>query len=119
MSSTQDIIAEQTADLNAKGNYQTKGKGSLKETTTADESNVNELGVEGKFPGATVVTGRDGQGEDSAIPEHQGGDDLKTKAGGDLTKAHDFEGPGGPETKIAIAQDERPGDDDVPTKNSN
>lgn len=31
-----------------------------------------------------------------------------------MTEAKDFEGPGGPEDKVRMATERRPGDDDVP-----
>ncbi|MCJ1326306.1 hypothetical protein MMC10_002970 [Thelotrema lepadinum] len=76
----------------------------------------NEVGVDenigSKFPGATVTTGSaaSGAGDNREIPLEEGGG-LDAK--GRPTKAKDFEGEGGPETKAQIYADENPGNNDV------
>jgi len=80
---------------------------------SANESGVNES-VESKFPGASVTYGSaaSGSGDNREIPVEEGGDILQN---GQTTKARDFEGPGGPEDKEAIARTDRGGDDSVST----
>ncbi|KAL8959292.1 MAG: hypothetical protein Q9193_003824, partial [Seirophora villosa] len=82
------------------------------------ESGVDE-GVTSKFPQSTVKTGSQasGAGDNREIPVDEGGD-LISKPGekggsGHPTKARDFEGPGGPETKQQLYEEENPGNDDV------
>lgn len=78
----------------------------------AVESGVDE-GVTSKFPGVKVTTGSaaSGAGDNREIPFDEGGDFQKGT--GRLTKARDFEGEGGPETKRDIYAQEQPGSDDV------
>jgi hypothetical protein len=58
-----------------------------------------------------VTIGSTGAGDNREIPEEEGGGvDSKT---GKTLKAKDFDGPGGPEEKAAIAADVRGGDEDV------
>ena len=51
-----------------------------------------------------------GAGNNREIPVEEGGD---VDAKGRPTKAKDFEGEGGPETKAEIRAEEQPGADDV------
>ncbi|MCJ1257175.1 hypothetical protein MMC24_005000 [Lignoscripta atroalba] len=75
------------------------------------ESGVDES-VTSKFPGSTVQVGSaaSGAGDNREIPIEEGGD---LSASGRPTKARDFEGPGGPETKQELYEQENPGNDDV------
>ena len=78
-------------------------------TILPDEAGVNE-NIDTKFPGATVTTGSTGASGNRAIPPEEGGDfDAK----GRPTKAKDFEGEGGPETKAQLYAEQNPGNDDV------
>ncbi|MCJ1273882.1 hypothetical protein MMC21_001675 [Puttea exsequens] len=85
---------------------------------SANESGV-DTNVENKFPGAQVKYGSaaSGAGDNREIPVDEGGD-LISKPGekggsGHPTKARDFEGLGGPETKQALYDEANPGNDDV------
>ncbi len=66
-----------------------------------------------KFPGSTLTYGSaaSGAGDNREIPVEEGGD-IKSSTG-QPTKARDFEGPGGPETKARIHEEANPGDEDV------
>ncbi|KAL8877183.1 MAG: hypothetical protein Q9198_004756 [Flavoplaca austrocitrina] len=108
------VIAQQAErDLNSYDAKRGTNK-SLSET----ESGVNE-GVSAKFPGSVVKTGSQasGQGDNREIPVDEGGDLIRKpgeKGGaGHPTKARDFEGPGGPETKQQLYEEANPGNDDV------
>ncbi|KAI9849802.1 MAG: hypothetical protein M1837_000014 [Sclerophora amabilis] len=85
---------------------------------SANESGVDTAGAQ-SFPGGDVKYGSaaSGAGGNREIPVDEGGD-LISKEGeksgaGHPTKARDFEGPGGPETKARLDRERRPGDDDV------
>ena len=85
---------------------------------SAAESGV-DTSVTDRFPGSTVKVGSaaSGAGDNREIPVDEGGD-LISKPGekggsGHPTKARDFEGAGGPETKQAMYEDTNPGNDDV------
>ncbi|KAL8949056.1 MAG: hypothetical protein Q9222_004812 [Ikaeria aurantiellina] len=104
--------------------------------TIGDESGVDES-VTTKFPGSTVKIGSQasGAGDNREIPVDEGGDLIRKpgEKGGagqyvDVfslysifrhpvvsgpTKARDFEGPGGPETKQKLYEEANPGNDDV------
>ncbi|KAA6413792.1 MAG: Kynurenine formamidase [Lasallia pustulata] len=75
------------------------------------ESGVDE-NVTSKFPGSTVTVGSaaSGAGDNREIPVEEGGD---IKDNGQITKARDFEGAGGPETKQQLYEEASPGNDDV------
>ena len=79
---------------------------------SAVDSGVDES-VTSKFPGSTVTTGSaaSGAGDNREIPVEEGGDIQKGT--GKVTKARDFEGEGGPETKSQLYAQEQPGNDDV------
>lgn len=68
--------------------------------------------IDAKFPGSTVQTGSaaSGAGDNREIPVEEGGD---IDAKGRPTKARDFEGEGGPETKAQMQAEQNPGSDDV------
>ncbi|KAI9758908.1 MAG: hypothetical protein M4579_002719 [Chaenotheca gracillima] len=108
------LIAQRAErDLNSRG-----AKVGSNISDTANESGV-DAGAAQKFPGGDVRYGSaaSGAGDNREIPVQEGGDLLR-KAGekggvGHPTKARDFEGPGGPETKAEIERTRRPGDDDV------
>ncbi|KAL8808827.1 MAG: hypothetical protein Q9223_003670 [Gallowayella weberi] len=81
---------------------------------SANESGVDES-VTTKFPGSTVKTGSEASGREISADE---GGDLVRKPGekgtaSHPTKAEDFEGPGGPETKQRLYEEANPGNDDV------
>ncbi|KAI4090154.1 MAG: hypothetical protein LQ348_003429 [Seirophora lacunosa] len=109
------VIAQQAErDLNS---HQAK-HGDYNKSSSAVESGVDE-GVTSKFPQSTVKTGSQasGAGDNREIPVDEGGD-LISKPGekggsGHPTKARDFEGPGGPETKQQLYEEANPGNDDV------
>ncbi|KAI4183172.1 MAG: hypothetical protein LQ346_006405 [Caloplaca aetnensis] len=109
-----EIAQQAERDLNS---YQAK-QGNHNESLSAVESGVDE-GVTTKFPGSTVKTGSkaSGAGDNRQIDVDEGGD-LISKPGekhgsGHPTKARDFEGPGGPETKQQLYEEANPGNDDV------
>ncbi|KAI9881528.1 MAG: hypothetical protein M1830_000091 [Pleopsidium flavum] len=79
---------------------------------SSNESGVDET-VTSKFPGSTVTVGSaaSGQGDNREIPVEEGGD--LSKESGRPTKAKDFEGEGGPETKQRLYEEASPGNDDV------
>ncbi|KAI9813580.1 MAG: hypothetical protein M1827_003649 [Pycnora praestabilis] len=81
-------------------------------STSADESGV-DASVEKKFPGSTVKYGSaaSGAGDNREIPVDEGGEINRST--GQPTKARDFEGPGGPETKQALYEEANPGNEDV------
>ena len=95
--SDEQIINEQAASLASKGNYQTNDSFNPRNTVTAEDSNVNESGVEG-FAGAQVSIGRTGQtgGGTNAqnIPPEEGGLDRSQVQGESSDR---FEGTGGVE----------------------
>ncbi|KAL8707249.1 MAG: hypothetical protein Q9220_007692 [cf. Caloplaca sp. 1 TL-2023] len=109
------VIAQQAErDLNSHQAKHGVGNNSL----SKDESGIDES-VTTKFPGSTVKVGSSasGAGDNREIPVDEGGD-LIRKAGekgeaGHPTKARDFEGPGGPETKQKLYEEANPGNDDV------
>jgi len=81
------------------------------------ESGV-DANVEKDFPGAQVKWGSaaSGAGDNREIPVDEGGDLISLpgeKGSGHPTKARDFEGPGGPETKRELYERENPAADDV------
>ena len=111
----------------------------MQELIAVNESGVDES-VTSKFLGSTVQVGGTKRGENPTIPDEEGGE--LNKASGRYvssspettlvtqhttprsriiafadcnrqTKANEFEGKGGPEDKVAQAQTDRPGDDDV------
>ncbi|KAL9044392.1 MAG: hypothetical protein Q9214_002469 [Letrouitia sp. 1 TL-2023] len=95
--------------------YQAK-QGLNNNSLSATESGVNES-VTSKFPGASLKYGSaaSGAGDNREIPVDEGGE-LLSKSGekaGRPTKARDFEGPGGPETKAQLYEETNPGNDDV------
>ncbi|KAL9098582.1 MAG: hypothetical protein Q9163_005791 [Psora crenata] len=84
---------------------------------SASESGV-DTNVTTKFPGAEVKVGSaaSGAGDNREIPVDEGGDIISMPGDnrtGRATKAADFEGPGGPETKRGIYEESNPGNDDV------
>ncbi|KAF6218425.1 hypothetical protein HO133_005774 [Letharia lupina] len=107
------IARQAERDLNS---HQAKHGVSTADSTT--ESGV-DTSVTDRFPGSTIKVGSaaSGAGDNREIPVDEGGD-LISKPGekggsGHPTKARDFEGPGGPETKQAIYEEANPGNDDV------
>jgi hypothetical protein len=104
------IAHEAEKDLNT---YQAKqGLGRKSDSTV--ESGVNAM-VDKKFEETGIKTGREAGASSSdrkPIPEDEGGsrDDR-----GRISKAGEFEGPdfGGPEDKVRIESQRRPGDDDT------
>jgi len=68
--------------------------------------------VTSRFPGATVTYGSaaSGQGDNREIPVEEGGSIGRD---GQLTKARDFEGVGGPEDKERLEREVTGGDDGV------
>ncbi|KAI4171847.1 MAG: hypothetical protein LQ343_003924 [Gyalolechia ehrenbergii] len=108
------VVAQQAErDLNSYA-----AKTGVNKSLSESESGVDE-GVTTKFPGSTVKTGSQasGAGDNREIPVDEGGD-LISKPGekggiGHPTKARDFEGPGGPETKQKLYEEANPGNDDV------
>ncbi|GAD98971.1 hypothetical protein Plec18167_003397 [Paecilomyces lecythidis] len=93
--------------------YQAK-QGLGRKSDSVLESGVNEQ-VDKQFGGnADAKYGEvasSSAGNRRKIPPEEGGeiDDR-----GRMTEAKDFEGPGGPEDKVRMATERRPGDDDVP-----
>ncbi|WRT64456.1 uncharacterized protein IL334_001388 [Kwoniella shivajii] len=85
------------------------GSGQSQSDSTVD-SGVNE-NVTSQFPGSTVQVGGTKRGDNPVIPDEEGGE--KSKVTGRQTRANDFEGEGGPEDKVAAAENDRPGDQDV------
>ncbi|MCJ1227366.1 hypothetical protein MMC12_004021 [Toensbergia leucococca] len=106
------VIAQQAErDLNSH-----QAKHGVKESLSTSESGVDES-VTTKFPGSTIKVGSaaSGAGDNREIPVDEGGD-LISKPGekvGHPTKARDFEGEGGPETKQQLYEEANPGNDDV------
>ncbi|MCJ1462752.1 hypothetical protein MMC07_001355 [Pseudocyphellaria aurata] len=101
------VLAQQAErDLNSHA-----AKHGLSSDVSAEESGVDQS-VTDKFPGSTVKVGSaaSGAGDNREIPVDEGGDILDS---GRPTKARDFEGEGGPETKQQIYEEENPGNDDV------
>ena len=72
------LAHRQAADLQNKSDYTQPAKFADRSTALSEDSNVNEAGVEGKFEGASVTTGRNGQtggGTNSQlIPPEEGGE---------------------------------------------
>ncbi|MCJ1400831.1 hypothetical protein MMC11_004039 [Xylographa trunciseda] len=103
-----DIAKKAERDLNS---HEAKhGHGG---SQSVNDSGVDE-NVTSKFPGSTVTVGSaaSGAGDNREIPEEEGGDINKL---GQPTKARDFEGEGGPETKQALYEQNNPGNDDAGT----
>ncbi|GFF32909.1 hypothetical protein IFM58399_03361 [Aspergillus lentulus] len=102
------IAHEAEKDLNT---YQAKqGLGRKSDSTV--ESGVNAM-VDKKFGDTGIKTGREAGASSSdrkPIPEDEGGsrDDR-----GRISKASQFEESGGPEDKVRIESQRRPGDDDA------
>ncbi|KAN0108462.1 hypothetical protein V8E51_008204, partial [Hyaloscypha variabilis] len=94
-------------DLNS---YQAK-QGLNNNSDSTLESGVNSA-VTSRFPGATVTYGSaaSGQGDNREIPVEEGGSIGRD---GQLTKARDFEGVGGPEDKERLEREVTGGDDGV------
>ncbi|KAL5359614.1 hypothetical protein BJX96DRAFT_174501 [Aspergillus floccosus] len=103
------MAARAERDLNS---YQAK-QGLGRKSDSTEESNINEM-ADKRFPQATGIrTGREAGATGSGrkpIPEDEGGmrDDR-----GRLARAEDFEGPGGPEDKVKLDSERRPGDQDT------
>ncbi|KAK3707855.1 hypothetical protein LTR37_011857 [Vermiconidia calcicola] len=93
----------------AAGNTSRGGRGASDSTK---ESGVDE-NVENKFPGSEVKhgSGASGAGDNRDIPESEGGS-INPRTG-QLYKAGDFEGPGGPEEKRQMEAEANPGDNMV------
>ncbi|KAK6903373.1 hypothetical protein L486_08528 [Kwoniella mangroviensis CBS 10435] len=105
--SAQEDIQKAEASINS---YQAKtGLGETQSDSTID-SGVNE-NVTSQFPGSTVQIGGTKRGENPLIPDEEGGE--QSKLTGRQTHANDFEGDGGPEDKVKVAEAQRPGDQDV------
>ncbi|RAO71284.1 uncharacterized protein BHQ10_007296 [Talaromyces amestolkiae] len=114
MSDLIDVAHQAQRDLNSHQAKQGVGHQSI----STDESGVNE-NVTRDFPGAEVRYGEmanHGGSGNKKIPPQEGGD---YDARGRMTKAKDFEGPGGPEDKMKIVEERRPGDDGVPVRRTN
>ncbi|WWC86562.1 uncharacterized protein L201_001439 [Kwoniella dendrophila CBS 6074] len=105
--SVQEEINKLEASINSPSAISGSGKGQSDSTI---DSGVNE-GVTSQFPGSTVQVGGTGRGENPPIPDEEGGEQSKTT--GRQTHANDFEGEGGPEDKVKVAEAQRPGDQDV------
>ncbi|CRG90231.1 hypothetical protein PISL3812_07274 [Talaromyces islandicus] len=109
-----DLAYQAERDLNT----HQKKTGSEKQSDSTIESGVNE-NVQRDFPGGDVRYGpnatQGGSGR-RKIPPEEGGD---FDARGRMTEARQFEGTGGPEDKLKIAQERRPGDDGVPVQRTN
>jgi len=103
-----DIAKQAEADLNSH-----RAKHGSAGSTSVDDSGVDET-VTSKFPGSTVTVGSaaSGAGDNREIPVEEGGD---VDARGRPTKARDFEGDGGPETKADNYARDNEGSDDVAT----
>ncbi|KAF2458661.1 hypothetical protein BDY21DRAFT_362885 [Lineolata rhizophorae] len=88
-----------------------RGAGDSSDSTV--ESGVDES-VRYKFPGADVRYGSSasGAGDNRRIPPEEGGE-YSHSSGLPATKAADFEGPGGPETKEKLLEEQNPGSDEV------
>jgi hypothetical protein len=99
--SDEQIIGEQAASLASKDNYQTKDSYNPKTTTSEEESNVNDSGLD-EFPGAQVSIGRTGQtgGGTNAqiIPPEEGGLD-KSQVQGESSDRFEGRGEGGVEER--------------------
>ncbi|KUL88536.1 hypothetical protein ZTR_05430 [Talaromyces verruculosus] len=125
MSDLTDIAYQAQRDLNSHQAKQGAGQKSLSSTYPSihffffsDESGLNE-NVTRDFPGAEVRYGEmanHGGSGSRKIPPEQGGD---YDARGRVTQAKDFEGTDGPEHKMKIIQERRPGDDAVPVQRTN
>ncbi|KAL9635869.1 MAG: hypothetical protein Q9164_003199 [Protoblastenia rupestris] len=101
------VIAEQAErDLNSH-----QAKHGISTSDSARESGV-DTSVTSKFPGSEVKYGSaaSGAGDNREIPIDEGGEE---KGSGRSTKARDFEGAGGPETKQQLYNEANPGNDDV------
>ncbi|TKX20893.1 hypothetical protein C1H76_6930 [Elsinoe australis] len=79
---------------------------------SANESGINEAGVQG-FAGASVTYGSaaSGGGDNRTIPLSEGGD--VNPSTGKMYKARDFEGQGGPEDKARQYAQDFGGENDV------
>ncbi|BDD59384.1 hypothetical protein MPDQ_003046 [Monascus purpureus] len=102
------LAARAQQDLNS---YRAKQRPGTQSDSTL-ESGVDQR-AENKFPqGGSIRYGREAAAATGSnrkpIPEDEGGvrDDR-----GRMSHAKDFEGGGGPEDKIRIASEQRPGDD--------
>ncbi|QKX53523.1 uncharacterized protein TRUGW13939_00602 [Talaromyces rugulosus] len=114
MSDLSNMAYQAERDLNS----HQKKTGSEKQSDSTLESGVNE-NVQRDFPGADVQYGERanyGGSETRKIPPEQGGD---FDARGRMTESRQFEGTGGPEDKLKIVQERRPGDDGVPVQSTN
>ncbi|KAF2151488.1 hypothetical protein K461DRAFT_314319 [Myriangium duriaei CBS 260.36] len=103
------IAAQAEKDLNS---YQAKVGHPAGQSDSARESGVNEA-VTSRFPGSEVTYGSaaSGAGDNRQIPLSEGGD--INPGSGQLYKARDFEGEGGPEDKAAALERDQGGDDSV------
>ncbi|KAL1977057.1 hypothetical protein VTN31DRAFT_3339 [Thermomyces dupontii] len=96
-------------------NTHQKKQGTDPQSVSATESGVNAR-VERDFPGAEV---RYGPG---SVPRNSDRMKITPEEGGDydvlgrVTEAKQFEGRGGPEDKMRIKQERRPGDEGVPVQ---
>ncbi|WWC68272.1 uncharacterized protein I206_102195 [Kwoniella pini CBS 10737] len=105
--SVQEEINKLEASINSPQAVSGGGKG---QSDSSVDSGVNE-NVTADFPGSTVQVGGTKRGENPPIPDEEGGE--QSKLTGRQTHADDFEGDGGPEDKVKVAEAERPGDQDV------
>ncbi|KAL6721428.1 hypothetical protein ACLMJK_000531 [Lecanora helva] len=109
------VIAQQAErDLNS---HEAK-QGGYTSGESANESGIDTTAAS-RFPGASVTVGSaaSGAGGNREIPPEEGGDIItkqseKGQSHGP-TKARDFEGAGGPETKAGLYEAANPGNDDV------
>ncbi|KAL9131367.1 MAG: hypothetical protein Q9217_000694 [Psora testacea] len=108
------VLAQQAErDLNSH-----QAKHGISTGESARESGI-DTNATTKYPGAGVKVGSSasGAGDNREIPVDEGGDIISRpgeKSGsGRPTKAADFEGAGGPETKQQIYEEANPGNDDV------
>lgn len=114
------VIAQQAErDLNsdaAKSGHRTdsdKTRGiHMNASDSTRESGVDESAAK-QFAGGSVTYGSaaSGAGNNRDIPLEEGG--SINKETGQLHKAGDFEGPGGPEDKARMEAESNPGSDDV------
>ncbi|EIM90289.1 uncharacterized protein STEHIDRAFT_108828 [Stereum hirsutum FP-91666 SS1] len=112
---TNEQIARQAeADLNdhSMSGHKASTRDPKYGSDSAYESGV-DASVKDRFPGASVRygTAATGGGDNQDIPVEEGGDLLRDQKR--FTKARDFEGPGGPETKEQIRLSNEPGADDI------
>ncbi|KAI9719034.1 MAG: hypothetical protein M1812_003664 [Candelaria pacifica] len=110
MSNQEDpLVIAQKAERDLNSHSAKHGHNNSASTT---ESGI-DTSVTEKFPGSTATYGSaaSGAGNNREIPVEEGGDINRTT--GQPTKAKDFEGPGGPETKAKIYEEANPGNEDV------